>query len=76
MGRFLKNHIIILKLDVTKNFRQERTEGKRNVCPQIYEGFPFGRSIKFFLISFTQIYQDQQLKNSRKIFQLGVGRAF
>lgn len=74
--RFLKNHLIILKLDVTKNFKQEGTEGKRNVCPQIYEGFSVERGIKLFMVSFRQIYQDQKLKNSRKIFRLGVGRTF
>lgn len=37
-----ENHIII-KLNVTKNFREERIEGKRAVCLQRYEGFSVGK---------------------------------
>lgn len=42
-----ENHIIIIKLNVTKNFREERIEGKRVVCFQTYEGFSVGKGNTF-----------------------------
>lgn len=71
-----ENCIIIVKLNVTENFRPERIEGKRNICPQIHEGFSVGRSITLILMSFRWIYQDKKLKVSRRIFQLGIRQNF
>ena len=66
-----ENHIMIVKLNVSESFREERTEGKGDICPQTLEGFSVGRGIKLFLVSFRRTYQ-----YPRRIFQLDIRQDF